>query len=148
MIKAAYLLLIILLSFNFGFSQTKSEINLLLNTISKTENSINLINLKESQIILDYEDRVLLILSGFYLDSTLTNVKSTCHNRNLTKGEIAIILADHIKQMPYALLTGVQNCLLEFCENNPNFIEFYLPWIEEDGGTLFKQKYLNWLRKI
>lgn len=49
--------------------------------------------------------------------------------------------------MPYFVLTGMQNCLLEFCENNPNLIEYYLPWINRDGVLNFKDKYINWLSK-
>ncbi|MFX1621386.1 hypothetical protein JZ972_11070, partial [Riemerella anatipestifer] len=78
--------------------------------------------------------------ADFFTNSTLTNVKSECQKRNLTKGEIAIIIADQIEKMPYALLTGVQNCLLEFCENNPNWIEYYFGWIKNDGIERFKEK--------
>lgn len=42
---------------------------------------------------------------------------------------------------------GMRNCLLEFCENNPNLIEFYLDWINRDGVLNFKDNYINWLSK-
>ncbi len=47
--------------------------------------------------------------------------------------------------MPYATLTGVRNCLLTYCKNNPNLIEYYLFWINNDGVENFKTKYINWL---
>ena len=85
------------------------------------------------------------MLSDFFSDSILTQVKSECNERSLNKGEIAIILADHIDRMPYALLTGVQNCLLEFCEDNPNLVEYYLPSIHQFGLLKFQEAYINWL---
>jgi len=47
--------------------------------------------------------------------------------------------------MPFVLLTRVQNCLLEFFKNNPNLIDYYLPWIKQGGGKSFKEKYKNGL---
>ena len=139
------ILLTILLNLNLSFSQTESEIDSLLNVISKTENSIGIVKTKQAEKIMAFGEKSLPILAEFFTDFTLTEIKSECHNRNLTKGELAIIIADRIEGMPFALLTGVQNCLLEFCENNPNLIEYYLPWIKQDGGKSFKEKYKNWL---
>lgn len=133
------------MNLNLSFSQTESEIDSLLNGISKTENSIGIVKTKQTEKIMAYGENSLPILAEFFTDSTMTEIKSDCNNRNLTKGELAIIIADRIKVMPFALLTGVQNCLLEFCENNPNLIEYYLPWIKEDGGKSFKEKYMDWL---
>ena len=47
--------------------------------------------------------------------------------------------------MPYFTVTGIQNCLITFCENNPNLIEYYLWSIKRDGTEQFKEKYLAWL---
>lgn len=139
------ILLTILLNFNLGFSQTESEVNSILNEIAKTENSIGIVKTEQAEIIMAFGGKSLPILADFFTDSTLTEIKSECNSRILTKGELAIIIADRIESMPFALLTGVQNCTMEFCENNPNLIEYYLPWIKKDGGKSFKEKYINWL---
>ena len=143
--KIGLILLTILLNLNLSFSQTNSEINSLLNEISKTENSIGIVKTKQTEKIMAFGEKSLPILAELFTDSTLTEIKSECHNRNITKGELAIIIADRIKGMPFALLTGVQNCTMEFCKNNPNLIEYYLPWIEKDNGKSFKEKYISWL---
>ncbi|MEH1009579.1 hypothetical protein VDP25_17720 [Winogradskyella sp. ECml5-4] len=143
--KIGLLLLTILLNLNLSFSQTESEIDLLLNGISETENSKEITKTEQAKKIIAFGENSLKTLADFFTDSTLTKVKSECQERNLTKGEIAIIIADRIEGMPYFIVTGVQNCTMEFCENNPNLIEYYLPWIEKDGGKSFKEKYINWL---
>ena len=125
--KIGMIFLTLFLNLNLSFSQTKSEIDSLLNGISEIENSKQIIKTEYADKIIAYGEKLLPILAEFFTDSTLTKVKSECHSRNLTKGEIAIIMADQINQMPYALLTGVRNCLLEFCKDNPNLIEYYLP---------------------
>ncbi|MBD8487340.1 hypothetical protein IFO69_01130 [Echinicola sp. CAU 1574] len=63
----------------------------------------------------------------------------------MNKGEIAIIMADRIEGMPYARVTGIQNCTLTFCKKNANLIEYYLPFIERDGIEKFQEKYMEWL---
>ena len=143
--KNGLILLTILLNLNLSFSQTESEIDLLLNGISETENSKEIIKTEQAKKIIAFGENSLKTLAEFFTDSTLTKVKSECQERNLTKGEIAIIIADRIEGMPYFIVTGVQNCTMEFCENNPNLIEYYLPWIEKDGGKSFKEKYIYWL---
>lgn len=47
--------------------------------------------------------------------------------------------------MPYARVTGIQNCTLTFCEKNANLIEYYLPFIKRDGIEKFQENYMNWL---
>ena len=143
--KIGLILLTILLNLNLSFSQTESEIDLLLNGISETENSKEITKTEQAKKIIAFGENSLKTLAEFFTDSTLTKVKSECQERNLTKGEIAIIMADRIEGMPYFIVTGVQNCTMEFCENNPNLIEYYLPWIEKDGGKSFQEKYINWL---
>ena len=139
------IILSLLLNLNLSFSQTKSEVEYLLDGITKTENSKEIIKTEQAKKIITYGVKTLPILAEFFTDSTLTKVKSDCHKRNLTKGEIAIIMADNVDRMPYAHLTGIRNCLLEFCEYNPNLVEYYLPWIIQDGLSNFKDKYINWL---
>jgi len=51
--------------------------------------------------------------------------------------------------MPYARLTGVQNCQMTYCENNHNFIEYYFPFIENisEFQTKFQKWYLTLIDK-
>ena len=84
-------------------------------------------------------------LASFFSDTSVSKVFSTCNNRNLTKGEIAMVMADHIEMMPYQLLTGLQNCILIFCEENLNRIEYYFSAIEAMGRPKFTSNYLAWL---
>jgi hypothetical protein len=143
--KLGLIISVLLLNLNLGFSQTESEIDSLLIGIAETENSKEIIKTEQALKIMAFGEKSLPILAEFFPDSTLTNVKSECRERNLKKGEIAIIMADHIERMPYATLTGVRNCFMTFCENNPNLIEYYLPWINRDGIEKFQTKYVNWL---
>ena len=113
--------------------------------IAKTDNSKEISKTEQAQKIIQYGNKILPILADFFTDRTITNVKSECIERNLTKGEIAIIMADRIEIMPYFELTGVQNCLMTFCENNINFIEYYLSYIHRDGTEKFQKKYNEWL---
>ena len=39
----------------------------------------------------------------------------------------------------------MKNCLLTFCENNPNWVEYYLYAINRDGLSNFQTKYKDWL---
>ncbi len=139
------LFLTLLLNLNFSFSQTKSEIDSLLIGIVETKNSKGISKTEQAEKIISFGEKSLPILAEFFTDSTQTKVKSECHGRNLNKGEIAIIIADQIDRIPYALVIGVQNCLHEFCKDNPNLIEYYLPWINRDGFINFKEKYMSWL---
>ncbi|MDO5970863.1 hypothetical protein Q4Q35_13700 [Flavivirga aquimarina] len=144
--KTVFIFLIIALNLNLSFSQTKSEIGSLLNGISETENSKEITKTEQAKKIIAFGENSLTTLAEFFTDSTLTKVKSECQERNLTKGEIAIIIADQIEFMPYLTLTGIQNCLLTFCENNPNLVEYYFDAIKRDGVENFQKKYIDWLK--
>ena len=128
-----------------SFSQTKSEIDSLLSGISETENSKGITETEQAKKIIAFGENSLTTLAEYFTDSTLTKVKSECQKRNLTKGEIAIIMADRIEGMPYFTVTGIQNCTMSFCENNPNLIEYYLWAIKRNGTEQFQEKYLTWL---
>ena len=143
--KIGLLFLTLFLNLNLSYSQTEFEIDSLLTGIAETENSSEIIKTEQAEKIIAFGEKSLPILAELFTDSTQTKVKSECNSRNLTKGELAIIMADQIDRMPYALLTGVQNCLLEFCPNNPNLIEYYLSSINRDGFSKFKDKYISWL---
>lgn len=143
--KVHLTLIIVVLISSFGFSQSKSEIENLLDGISKIENSKEITKTKQAEKLIEYGWRILPTLAEFFTDQTLTEIKSECNNRILNKGEIAIIIADRIEGIPYARVTGIQNCTLTFCEKNANLIEYYLPFIERDGIEIFKEKYMEWL---
>ncbi len=122
-----------------SYSQTESEIDSLLTGISETENSKGIIKTEQAEKIKEFGEKSLIVLAEFFTDSTLTKVKSDCHNRNLTKGEIAIIIADRIEGIPYFTVFRIQNCTLTFCENNPNRVEYYL------GGNneIIQERYMD-----
>jgi hypothetical protein len=143
--KIRLIIIISILNLNFVSAQTEPEINSLLNIISRTENSKEISKTKQAKKIIAFGEKVLPILSEFFTDSSLSEIKSECQKRKLTKGEIAIILADRIVTMPYFQLTGMQNCLVEFCKENPNLIEYYFPSISQGGIQQFKKKYTEWL---
>ena len=144
--KKQIILTILILNLNLCFAQTKYEIDFLLNKISETENSKSIVKIEETKQIMNFGKKILPILAEFFTDTIQTKVFSECQNRYLKKGEIAIIIADRIERMPYFTLTRIQNCILSFCENNPNWIEYYLWAINENGMELFKKNYIIWLK--
>ena len=139
--KIGLLFLTLFLNLNLSYSQTESEIDSLLTGIAETENSKGIIKTEQAEKIKEFGEKSLIVLAEFFTDSTLTKVKSDCHNRNLTKGEIAIIIADRIEGIPYFTVFRIQNCTLTFCENNPNRVEYYL------GGNneIIQERYMEWL---
>jgi hypothetical protein len=145
MIKSLAISTILTLSINFSVGQTRQSIDSLLSPLYDMKNSKNLSKKTQAKQIINYGHKVLPILATFFTDTTQTKIKSDCQNIYLTKGEVAIILSDRIEMMPYATLTGIQNCLLSFCKDNPNWIEYYLYAIRRGGTKLFKEKYTSWL---
>ncbi|WP_139959908.1 hypothetical protein [Flavicella sediminum] len=113
--------------------------------ISKIRNSKEITKTEQAAKLIGFGWRILPTLAEYFTDQTLTNIKSECQNRILNKGEVAIIVADRIEGMPYAKVTGIENCTLNFCENNANLIEYYLLFIQRDGIKKFQKNYLNWL---
>lgn len=127
------------------FSQNRDEVDLLIQKIAGR--SADIIHDKNALLITAHGPKVLSVLASLFADSTHTPVYSACHKRNLTKGEIAIILADYLKPMPYFMLIGLQNCMLDSCPDNPNFVEYYLDFIRSRRGVnVFKMKYVEWLK--
>ncbi|NJB72912.1 hypothetical protein GGR42_003410 [Saonia flava] len=145
MAKTRLLIFFVVLSGNFSNSQSKPEIDSLLDGIARIENSKEITKTEQAEKILAFGESSLTILAEFFIDSTKTVVRSECQERNLTKGELAIIMADRIEIMPYATITGIQNCLLTYCENNPNIVEYYLWAIKRDGYDNFQKKYVDWI---
>jgi hypothetical protein len=129
-----------------SYSQNAAEIDSLVSLVGENVgDSRIIIDDRNSKTVISYSNQALNILALLFVDTTVTKVYSYCHERYLTKGEISIILADRIEMMPYARLTGVQNCLFTFCENNKNFIEFYFQWNSIDV-TRFQREYIAWLK--
>ncbi len=138
-------LLIIFFPTNISFAQTKYEVDSLLSEIGKVENSKHITKNISAIKLISYGDKSLGLLASCFGDTNQTNIRSECHDTFLSKGELAIIIADRIELMPYALLTGVQNCLLEFCKDNLNWVEYYIPFIQRNGVHTFTKKYTDWL---
>jgi hypothetical protein len=128
------------------FSQTDSKIDSLLGALSDVARAADLSTRPPAIQIMNYGSDALPVLAKHFSDTSVTQVISDCQNIYLTKGEIAIIIADRIEIMPYMMLTGIQNCILEFCRDNPNWVEYYLSAIRRDGVISFQKKYLNWLK--
>lgn len=147
-ISTKTLLLFLVLNTNSGVAQTKSEIEFLLTEIGEVENSKEIKEAIPAKKVISYGKDILPLLGEFIIDTSITKTWSDCNERYLTKGEIAIIIADQITFLPYAKLTNVQNCTFVICEDNPNLIEYYLWKIAQDGYLNFQQKYLNWLSEI
>jgi hypothetical protein len=144
--KAPVTIVLLLVIFQASaFAQTKVDVESLLSKIGETANSINIIKNKSAEELTAGGKNILPILTDYFTDTTKVKTYSDCLDRNLTSGEIAIIVADRIEMMPYATLTGMQNCILTFCEKNPNFIEYYLDYVRDDVGE-FQNKYKAWLQ--
>ena len=125
--------------------QSKNEIDSLITLLTSVNDSRELVNQSASERFVELGEDALEPLALTFTDSTLTDVYSECQNRKLKRGELAIIMADRIELMPYYTITGIQNCLLTFCEDNPNLIEYYLTDTERLGVEEFQTRYLAWL---
>jgi len=139
------LLIILLTAFRVtAFSKAIIDIDSLLRKLEGQ--SENIVNNSAAKKLMRNGKKILPDLSARFTDTTTSLVFSKCKTRFLSRGELAIILADRIEMMPYATLTGLQNCLMTRCESNPNAIEYYLNPIRSDAATvLFKKKYDEWL---
>lgn len=140
------ILIFLTLLASLSYGQTKFKIDSLLTAICDTKKSKDLSLREEAKQLINYGDKVLPYLVNWFTDTTKTEIKSDCQNLTLTKGDVAIIIADRIEVMPYAQLTNIQNCLIEFCKDNPNLIEYYLHAIRRDNVEKFQNRYVNWLR--
>lgn len=124
----------------------KAEMNVRLNEIEKyVMDTKNIASSSMGMEVIDMGEDALWTLIDFFNDTTELKMYSSCQRRMITKGELAIILADRIKGMPYALLTNIQNCTMELCDNNDNGIEYYLWAIKEMEVGEFRKRYIEWL---
>lgn len=138
------LLLIFLFTFA-AYAQKGQDVEQNFTEILNTKNSKEIVKSTGFKYIQKhYGGKALVHLAKFFDLPTKTNVFSDCQNRFLTKGEVAIIVADRIEMMPYFNLTGIQNCILSHCENNSNLIEYYFPQIT--SYSEFQKKYYQYLQ--
>ncbi|WNJ17418.1 hypothetical protein [Pontibacter sp. G13] len=137
------LILPLLLSCLSAHAQTK--IDFLLLAVGETANSKDLTRDEIAGQIMAYGDSILPILAARFADTTQVKTYSDCQGRRLTLGEIAMILADAIEPIPYAYLTGTQNCLLQFCADNPNLLEYYMNWRSSEDIQRFQCTYQAYL---
>ncbi|RYZ88146.1 MAG: hypothetical protein EOP04_10020 [Proteobacteria bacterium] len=125
-------------------AQTTAELSRLLDHIAGPSKDISKTSAGAKMISLG--PKILKPLSDIFTDTTQTKVYSECQSRYLTKADLAIILSDRIEMMPYAQVTGIQNCLFQFCPDNRNLIEYYLFAVRRKGYATFKADYLAWLK--
>ncbi|WP_298511502.1 hypothetical protein [uncultured Kordia sp.] len=142
-----YIIGILLFFFSsVSFSQSPAQIKELLDNIASVKNSKDIVTSEAAKKLISYDKKILLALAFHFTDDTETSVVSECQNRTLTKGEIAMIIADHIDSMPYFQLTGIQNCTLTFCEKNPNLIEYYFWFFKTSSEkVIFRNKYITYI---
>ena len=96
-----------------------------------------------SKKIIEGSEKNLFQLANLFSNNTETTIFSKCHNRKITIGEVAIVLADKIEGIPYFVVFRIQNCTMSSCDNNPNFVEYYF---SSHLRTLqAKERYINWL---
>ena len=119
--------IVVLLISSFGFAQSKFIDQLEKQQWNVTQ-SKQIINDPLAKSIIAEGEENLIYLFRLFCNTTNTKVFSSCLNRNLTVGETAIILADHIEGMPYYKVFRIQNCTMDFCKNNPNRVEYYLKY--------------------
>lgn len=129
-----------------SFGQTQLTVDSLLTTLYTTKNSKYLSTQAEGRRLISYGEKILPFLANRFTDTTLTAIKSECQEFMLTKGEVAIIVADRIEMMPYAQLAYMQNCELEFCKDNPNLVEYYIHAIRRITVKKFQDRYFDWLK--
>jgi hypothetical protein len=96
---------------------------------------------KSGRKLISNGTEILPYLKVHFSDSTNTNVYSDRNKRTLTIGEIAIIAASEIKQIPIARVVGVQQCTPPFILD----IESYL-WNIRKHHDDFKRSYDEWLK--
>jgi hypothetical protein len=92
--------------------------------------------------IINSGKEILPFLKEKFTDSTETKVYSSFNKRNLTFGELAIILASEIKSIPIAYVVGIQQCTPPFDMD----IEYYLGRIKENPRR-FVENYTKWIQE-
>ncbi|MCD2424832.1 hypothetical protein LQ567_18765 [Niabella pedocola] len=139
------LLNILLINATGAYGQSLAEMDSLVRAAGSIRNSNQLAQSRQLAVAKGYGPSALFVLAALFNKEGETGIYSDCRKRNLTEGEVAMIFADGIEWMPYATLTGMQNCTLTFCEDNLNKIEYYFGVIHLIGVETFQKRYLNWL---
>ena len=144
--KNLVILFLTLVSFN-SYSQTNEEIEHLLNEILLVEgNYDDLIESKQANLLVSYGKDILPKLVFFFTSTEISKLKLNCFKSNLTKGEIAIIIAEKIESIPkFEIKLPYGDYLFGRCKGNPNWIDDNLPRIRIGGVEQFIQKYNEWL---
>lgn len=113
----------------------------LLDISNQVSNSDSIVLCKAGQKILNSGKEIIPYLQSNFLDSTVTNVYSEENQRNLSIGEVAILLTSTIQQIPIFQVVGVQQCtppfetdiehFLDYIKKNPNrFLENFDIWMD------------------
>lgn len=119
------------------------EINESINILAKEiTNSNDIETCEHGKKIINSGIEILPYLKNEFFDSTETKVYSTHNERNLTKGELAIIIASDIKRIPIAYVVGIQQCVPPFDMD----IEHYLSVIKKNP-EYFIENYNKWLKE-
>ena len=127
-----------------AFGQADQRVDAVIRQL--TGQSENIIKHSAAKALIAEGKALLPVLSARFTDNTVSQVYSKCVGRYLKRGELAMILADHIENLPYFTVIGLQNCTLESCDNNPNFVEYYLDFIQKRGSVrTVQKKYNEWL---
>lgn len=104
-----------------------------------TSDSIELC--QNGQKIINSGKDILPYLLEHFKDSTETNIYSEFNKRDLTTGEVAIILSNSIKKIPIAQVVGVQQCTPPFESD----VEKFLGYIK-NRPERFYEEYENWIK--
>lgn len=143
--RATVVVIFLTISYLTSVAQPTDYVDELITQLNGASENIS----KDSSVIklIKKGEVTLPTLSKHFTDTANSSVFSNCVGRLLTKGEIAIIIADRVEGMPYYTLTEFQNCTLETCKGNPNLVEYYLNFIKLRGMTkTFKNRYDEWLK--
>jgi hypothetical protein len=123
------LLLSLIVAFNFSFSQTKTELEMLIKDVGLTTNSIYITSSKSYQTIASYGSKVLPKLFEHFDNKTPSNTWFNCKKEVLTLGELAVLIAHQIAPIPKALYlkttslySYVPSAILTYeLEQNPDY---------------------------
>ena len=118
-------------------SETRSTLLKIDDQIS-TSDSIEIC--QSGQKLINSGLEILPFLQVEFKDSTETKIYSEYNKRNLTIGEVAIIIANSIKQIPIFQVIGVEQCIPPFERDVEKFLDAikYRP-------ERFYQEYANWI---
>jgi len=123
----------------FGFSQTQSEIDSLLNRIcEEVNNSEDIIINENSKKIIQFGKYAYEGLNKNIESNEITKIYSDCKNEILTKGEVTTIISNHIvleertksKKGRKFLKVASRKQIIELLKNNY--------WLDSESGEIIK----------